>query len=741
MTPTEIRLRLRAAGFQPIPCRGKNPGIEKNWQWQALGGADPEEIKRWGRDYAGARNTGILTKFTPAFDIDILHPEAAAAVEAIVRARFAERGHVLTRFGRKPKRCVLFRTNEPFKKITHLLIAPDGSEQRLELLGAGQQAICFGIHPETKQPYTWSGGIPGDVARDALPEIGVVEACEFVSEAAQLLIEKFGFKESPREPEPQPGTRPPRPGHGPLPHGDRYARAVLDREAAKLAQVQPGGRNDALNVAALKCFGFVPQYLAAGEVGDALTRACKTNGLIDNDGIKSVWATLKSARKAARTRQPPAPKPGPRAKPAIQPTAGSEAPKSEELHEDKPSGGETGELDFGDEERLLVGMNRDNCVVPEGGKTWVLRFAVVERNIRGELYQYREPTFFRYQDFRHLYRNKYVAVSRNSIDQGRWWFEHPNRREYAGVAFLPAGSPIINGRLNLWCGWGVEPRQGDWSLLREHIFEVLAARDEESDRYIINWLAWAVQHPDQQPESALVLIGERGSGKGTLGNAMCRIFGQHAQHISSPEHLTGRFNHHLRPCSFLFADEAYGPRDKSAEGTLKRLITEPTLTIEQKGHDVIEQPNYLHVMLASNNEWVVPAGPHERRFVVLRAAETHRQDREWFVPIYEQMKTGGYAAMLHELLRHDLTDWHPREIVRTAELVHQQEESLNPQDEWWFELLQTGVLAGPIRATRAPLSRTDTRTRSPMSTITATSARASSGATACTIRLVVFHRA
>jgi hypothetical protein len=261
----------------------------------------------------------------------------------------------------------------------------------------------------------------------------------------------------------------------------------------------------------------------------------------------------------------------------------------------------------------------------------------------------------------------------------------------------------------------------------------LAAGDDGIDRYIIRWLAWAVQYPDQQAETALGLIGERGSGRGTLGNAMCRIFGRHSQHISSPEHLTGRFNNHLRACSFLFADEAYAPKDKSAEGTLKRLITEPTLTIEQKGHDVVEQPNFLHIMLASNGEWVVPAGPFERRFVVLRVAETHRQDREWFVAIYQQLQNGGYAAMLYDLLRHDLVGWHPREIVRTAELAHQQEESLSPEDAWSWP--------PPIRATQAPLSRTDTRTRLPTWTTSVTSARASFGATASTIKPVVFHRA
>jgi Family of unknown function (DUF5906)/RepB DNA-primase from phage plasmid len=344
---------------------------------------------------------------------------------------------------------------------------------------------------------------------------------------------------------------------------------------------------------------------------------------------------------------------------------------------------------------LLDKMNAKNCVVLDGARTMVLRFETDERVAGGEHYVYQVPTFLAFHDFRNLYLNHIVNDgSKDPPSLGDWWLKHPQRRQYRGVVFQPGGAPIINGRLNLWTGWGVEPKQGDWSLLRKHIREALAAGDENVYQYIMNWLAWAVQHLGEQAEVALVFIGERGSGKGTLGKALSKIFGQHALHLSSPEHLTGRFNAHLRQCCFLFADEAYGPKDKSAEGTLKRLITEDTLTIEQKGRDPIEVPNLLHVMMASNNEWVVPAGAHERRFMVQRVSEAHRQDPAWFGPLYKQMREGGYAAMLFDLLERDLGDWHPRNIVRTEALTGQQEESLSALDAWWFELLQTGVLAG-----------------------------------------------
>jgi hypothetical protein len=231
--------------------------------------------------------------------------------------------------------------------------------------------------------------------------------------------------------------------------------------------------------------------------------------------------------------------------------------------------------------------------------------------------------------------------------------------------------------------------------MREHVRSVLAAGDEKVDSYIVKWLAFAVQHPGERAEAALVFIGGEGTGKGLLGRAMCRIFGpRHSCHISSANDITGRFNEHLQQCCFLFADEAYAPQDHKAESELKRLITEDTIRIEPKGIGRYTVPNPLHIMMASNHEWVIPAGVRARRYVAQEVAETQQQNKAYFTRIFAELDNGGLEAMFFDLLQVDLNGWHPRDIVRTAALGKQQEQSLDPKDEWWPHLLQTGVLAG-----------------------------------------------
>jgi hypothetical protein len=188
---TELRMALRRAGFDPLPLDGKRPCLEK---WQTKFRSNEITIGLWDELYPYSTNTGILTKFTPAIDLDILNPDAADAAEALIRERYEERGYILPRFGRPPKRAIPFRTDEPFAKITVDLIAPNESAERIEFLADGQQVVVAGVHPDTGQAYSWHGGEPGKVARTDLPYITAAEARQLVDDIVELLVREHGYQ-------------------------------------------------------------------------------------------------------------------------------------------------------------------------------------------------------------------------------------------------------------------------------------------------------------------------------------------------------------------------------------------------------------------------------------------------------------------------------------------------------------------------------------------------------------------
>ena len=176
---TEVRLKLRRAGFDPIPAHGKRPSLD---EWPKMIGVAEHEVQRWERACPSAENTGILTARTPTFDIDIYDPAAAQAVEVLVRNHFEEKGIILGRIGLWPK----------FAKISVTFEGEKG--EKLEFLGNGQQFVAHGIHPDTREPYQWVGGELGEVARGDLPYIHEEEAHELVEWATQMLAERFGYR-------------------------------------------------------------------------------------------------------------------------------------------------------------------------------------------------------------------------------------------------------------------------------------------------------------------------------------------------------------------------------------------------------------------------------------------------------------------------------------------------------------------------------------------------------------------
>lgn len=67
----------------------------------------------------------------------------------------------------------------------------------------------------------------------------------------------------------------------------------------------------------------------------------------------------------------------------------------------------------------------------------------------------------------------------------------------------------------------------------------------------------------------------------------------------------------------MFSDEAFFAGNPQHEGALKQFITERDLLYEQKGYTPFSGRNLLHLIMASNSDYVVPVSADERRFFIL----------------------------------------------------------------------------------------------------------------------------
>ncbi len=263
--------------------------------------------------------------------------------------------------------------------------------------------------------------------------------------------------------------------------------------------------------------------------------------------------------------------------------------------------------------------------------------------------------FYSTSNLRTLMANQWVRWedSDGKLKKDNWldfWLKSPERNTYENMVFRPR-KEVKSSFLNLWRGFAVEPRKDDKAVepFLEHLWKHVAGEDEECYHYIIGWLTSLVRHPDTGPMTALVFRGFQGSGKGIIGQYMSRIFGSHFITASQPEHFVGRFNAHLADKALLFADEAIWGGDKRAEGELKHMITDPQRTVEIKGKDAFEIENKLHMMIASNEDWVVPVGPNDRRFAIFDMVSREDWNPTIVGKMWSNLDTGGPEALLYFL--------------------------------------------------------------------------------------------
>jgi len=194
---------------------------------------------------------------------------------------------------------------------------------------------------------------------------------------------------------------------------------------------------------------------------------------------------------------------------------------------------------------------------------------------------------------------------------------------------------------------------------------------------------------------ALAFKGGQGVGKTTFAKWFGSLFGSHFLHLDSEHRLLGNFNAHLHNAIVVLADEAVWAGGKAGLGALKRMITEDTLNIERKGLDVVQVKNLIHMLINSNEDWVVPMGFDNRRFAIFEVSDERQNDFKFFQAIeHELFREGGLAALLYDLQRLTI-NVNLRAIPNTEAAQQQKDLSATPNEQWWSSVLHQGFLDTP----------------------------------------------
>jgi hypothetical protein len=268
------------------------------------------------------------------------------------------------------------------------------------------------------------------------------------------------------------------------------------------------------------------------------------------------------------------------------------------------------------------------------------------------------------------------------------FFVSPATACFDGVEFNPRGTS--GNLLNLWVGPTIEAKAGTWPLIQAFLLDVICDGDRKSYDYLIRFIAHALQRPWEKPGILIILLGGQGTGKGTLGRILRLIWSATYLQVHNIDAVTGNFNASLERAFMVFMDEALFAGNRKASDSLKSVVTEPVIHINEKHQPARQTRSYHRFFATTNADHFKNTERDDRRDFALRLSEARKGDHEYWQALNSEIDQGGVAAMVHDLLAMDLSGFNVRQKPDTKELLAQKLQSLDPTARWWHDCLSGG---------------------------------------------------
>ncbi|NBC46374.1 DUF5906 domain-containing protein [Corallococcus exiguus] len=171
--------------------------------------------------------------------------------------------------------------------------------------------------------------------------------------------------------------------------------------------------------------------------------------------------------------------------------------------------------------------------------------------------------------------------------------------------------------VNTWEAPTLAPIQGEWTNVRRVLLWL--AEDEAGLEWLINWIAFKVQHPGSRPGTAILLQGPPGSGKNVLYRVLAHLLGPSNCVQIGEADLAKPYNFHFATKLLIFANELLDnhKRGGSLGDGLKATITDGEVFLESKGVARTSATNRAGLLAATNRTKPIEIEEGDRRWTVL----------------------------------------------------------------------------------------------------------------------------
>jgi putative DNA primase/helicase len=243
------------------------------------------------------------------------------------------------------------------------------------------------------------------------------------------------------------------------------------------------------------------------------------------------------------------------------------------------------------------------------------------------------------------------------------WFADPTKRVVlpTQIVFDPTSVCGIEC-INLFKGLPLEPMKGDCADLLALLMHLIGESADSEDgiqkvlAYVLDWMAYPLQHPGAKMASALVFHGPQGTGKNLFWEAYARIFGDYSAVIGQAQ-LESRYNDWASGKLFLIGDEIVAPTEQAHQkNALKALVTGETIQIEVKFQSLRSERNHANFVFLSNDNKPLALERDDRRHLVVYCPA--KRTDGLYDRVRASLDCGAVEAFYRFLLDRDLRDFH-----------------------------------------------------------------------------------
>ena len=221
----------------------------------------------------------------------------------------------------------------------------------------------------------------------------------------------------------------------------------------------------------------------------------------------------------------------------------------------------------------------------------------------------------------------------------------------------------------------------------------LSEQNEEYARWVLQFFAQMIQHPEQRVRRAIVLIGNQGDGKNALLDTFARVLGEDLFNTSSKakdyfgDIASAHFNKIL-----VNLDESQKSGNLDLEGMIKEFVTKATINVRQMYKDTFTADNYARLIVTTNKSTALPIdfASGDRRFVIFRthnpygsvSSDAYLQFWRKYIDV---INSEWFPALMYEkLMSVDISDWNQNKEIITKQYEDTREMCGNSVD-WFFD--------------------------------------------------------